>query len=242
MKDDAATLSVARWHRAAASARDTRSLAADSRCQLMPLKLGRLHRGYGDGYQKQNEDWRQAMAASVPGAACASHRGAGAPGPAPWLVLGIGNRLLCDDAVGPLVVDRLLAEGDPPDEALLLDGGTIGLGLLPLVEAARGVIAVDAAAFGAPPGTVRVFTGEAMDRQLGGRKASAHEVALLDLMSAAALAGTLPARRALVAVSPERTAWGLEPTAAVQAAIPALCDAVRTLLAQWAREPAPLAP
>lgn len=171
-----------------------------------------------------------------------SHDGAAATGAhargrgrreAPWLVLGLGNRLLSDDAVGPLVIDRLLADGDLGPVALLLDGGTIGLSLLPQVEAARGVIAVDAAAFGAPPATVGVFEREAMDRLIGSRKSSAHEVALVDLMTAAALAGTLPAQRALVAVTPSCTTWGLAPTPAVEAAIPALCDAVRALLRQW---------
>ncbi|HPP83063.1 MAG TPA: hydrogenase maturation protease [Rubrivivax sp.] len=149
------------------------------------------------------------------------------------LVLGLGNRLLGDDAAGPLVVDALARSARPP--ARLRDGGTIGLALLPEIEDARGLIAVDAAMFGAAPGTVRVFEGEAMDRQLGGTKRSAHEVALADLVAAAALGGRLPERRALVAVEPRSTALGLEPSAAVAAAIPRLCDAVDGLLARWTR-------
>ncbi len=72
-----------------------------------------------------------------------------------------------------------------------------------------------------------------MDAQLGGRKRSAHEVALADLMGAAALSGHLPGRRALVAVQPESTALGLDPTPTVAAAIPQLCRAVDDLLQRW---------
>lgn len=158
--------------------------------------------------------------------------GAGRP-----LVIGIGNRLLRDDAAGPLVLERLQAHagllaaaGDPG----LLDGGTLGLSLLPEIEACSGLIAVDAARFGATPGTVRVFEGGAMDAQATGRKHSVHEVALADLLGAAALQGLLPERRALVAVEPESTELGLEPTAAVQAALPALCAEVLALLHRWA--------
>lgn len=150
------------------------------------------------------------------------------------LVLGLGNRLLRDDAAGPLAVDLLLAS---PSEhrAVFRDGGTIGLSLLPEIEQASDFIAVDAASFGAVPGTVRVFEGLAMDAQLGGRKRSAHEVALFDLMATALLNDRLPRRRALVAVEPASTALGPEPTPAVAAAIPQMCAAVNTLLAKWTR-------
>lgn len=148
------------------------------------------------------------------------------------LVLGLGNRLLSDDAAGPLAVDALVDDGADAG-VQYCDGGTIGLGLLPAIEDAGALIAIDAARFGAEPGTVRVFEGDAMDHQLGGRKASAHEVALADLMAAAALGGRLPARRALVAVEPASTALGLAPTAPVQAALPRLCEAVRDLLQRW---------
>lgn len=149
-------------------------------------------------------------------------------------VIGFGNRLLGDDAAGPLVVDRL-ARREWPDGVDLVDGGTIGLALLPEIEQAGALIAVDAARFGAPPGTVRVFEGAAMDALLGGRRHSAHEVALGDLVGAAALTGGLPARRALVAVEPADTSLALAPTPAVAAAIPALVDAVEGLVRRWTR-------
>jgi hydrogenase maturation protease len=149
------------------------------------------------------------------------------------LVLGLGNVLLGDDAAGPLAV-QALARLPGADRMRLRDGGTIGLALLPEIEAASAFIAVDAAQLDAAPGTVQVFEGLVMDEQLGGRKQSAHELALADLMGAAALGGRLPPRRALVAVEPADTALGLEPTPAVAAALPALVAAVEALVARWA--------
>ncbi len=146
------------------------------------------------------------------------------------LVLGLGNRLLGDDAAGPLLIDRLVAAGC---RARLLDGGTIGLQLLPALQDAAALIAVDAAQLGQAPGTVGVFEGEAMDRTLGGRKSSAHEVALADLVAAASLTGTLPGARALVAVQPACCDWGLAPSAPVGAALPRLQAAVEDLLGRW---------
>jgi len=149
------------------------------------------------------------------------------------LVLGVGNRLLRDDGAGPLAIDRLRDDPHRSAGACLCDGGTVGLALLPKIEDVQVLVAVDAARFGAAPGTVRVFEGAAMDAQLGGRRRSAHEVALADLLAAAALGERLPARRALVAVQPESIEWGLEPSPAVARAIPRLCDAVHQLLARW---------
>jgi hydrogenase maturation protease len=150
------------------------------------------------------------------------------------LVLGIGNRLLQDDAAGPLVIDRLAALALPGVQ--LLDGGTMGLSLLPDIEACEVLIVVDAARCQAEPGAVRVFENEAMDNQAMGRKQTVHEVALADLLGAAALQGLLPARRALVAVEPASTALGLAPTPAVLAALPQMVDRVQGLLARLATE------
>ncbi len=150
------------------------------------------------------------------------------------LILGLGNRLMRDDAAGPLVVDRLAAGGITG--ARLCDGGTIGMALLPEIESCAALIAVDAAHFSASPGAVRVFEGAAMDRQLGTKKFSAHDVALCDLIGAAAIRGTCPARRALVGVQPAEVALGMEPTPAVAAALDEMTARVLELAARWQAE------
>lgn len=164
----------------------------------------------------------------------AASTGSSATPSAAVLVIGFGNRLLGDDAAGPLVVERLRGRPQPAGVSLC-DGGTVGLALLPEIEDAAAIVAVDAARFGGAPGAVRVFEGPAMDALLGGRRHSAHEVALADLMGAAALTGQLPARRALVAVEPQSVALSLQPTAAVTAAIEPMCEAVEALVRRWAR-------
>ncbi len=152
------------------------------------------------------------------------------------LVLGIGNSLLCDDGIGVHVIRTLEAmklDGEIGHGVVLRDGGTIGLALLSELEEFGSFIAVDAMELGAEPGAVRVFQGRDMDRQLSGKKRTAHEVALADLMSAARLAGSEPRRRALVAIQPASTEWGLSPTPVVSAAIPHACRIVLSLLEGW---------
>lgn len=148
------------------------------------------------------------------------------------LVLGLGNTLLTDDGVGIHVVHAVQRSNAAPS-LICIDGGTIGLGLLPDVEAADALILVDAAEIGAAPGTIAVFEGDAMDTQLGGKKRTPHEVAAFDLIATATMLGSCPRRRALVGVQPASTEWGLEPTADVRAAIEAACASVLGLAARW---------
>jgi hydrogenase maturation protease len=164
------------------------------------------------------------------------------PGPAPsltrqgaCLVIGVGNTLLQDDGFGGHVAQAL--EAGSEENLNVIDGGTIGLALLPLVEAADALVLVDAAEFGARPGTVRVFIDREIDAHLSGKRRSVHEVAILDLLAAAEIRGRRPGRCALVAVQPACTDWGLEPTPPVRDAIPRACSAIEELARSWNHEP-----
>ncbi len=75
----------------------------------------------------------------------------------PLLVLGIGNVLLRDDGVGVQVVRELegrveRGELELPPDTELLDGGTLGLDLLPRISDARALLLVDAIDLRASPG------------------------------------------------------------------------------------------
>ncbi len=153
------------------------------------------------------------------------------------LLVGIGNILLTDDGVGVHVIRELEARkrtGEISEATALRDGGTIGLALLSEFDGTGSLVVIDAIEMGAPPGTVRVFQGSDMDVQLRGKKGTAHEVALADLMAAARLLGSAPERRALVGIQPGSTEWGLYPTEVVCGAIPKACDIVLSLVEEWA--------
>lgn len=147
--------------------------------------------------------------------------------------MGIGNTLLQDDGAGVHVTELLRSRNRASPGVAIVDGGTLGLALLPAIEEAESLIVVDAAEMGEPPGTVRVFRNEWMDRQLSGRKSTVHELALSDLLAAAALRDRQPGQRALVAIQPGCTDWGLEPTDAVQASIAQACTLVDGLVREY---------
>ncbi len=146
----------------------------------------------------------------------------------PLLVVGIGNVLLRDEGVGVHVVERLdrLARRRPdvlPPECTLVDGGTLGLDLLPMIEDARAVVLVDAVNLRGAPGDVRVLHGPDLHATLANH-VSPHQVGVGDLLAAARLRGTLPADVALVGIQPAEIEIGLELTAAVEAAVARAAD------------------
>ena len=146
--------------------------------------------------------------------------------------MGVGNTLLKDDGIGIHVTEAL----KPRVDFKIIDGGTIGLSLLPEIEDADAVIIVDASEIGESPGSIRIFHNREIDLQLSGKKKTVHEVALADLFSAAAIRGKCPAERALVAIQPASTDWGLEPSPEVRAAIPRACAAIHDITEAWRNE------
>ena len=154
------------------------------------------------------------------------------------LLLGLGNTLLTDEAVGPRVVERMQTEGDATDGIRYLDGGTLSFTLAVPIAECRRLIVVDAAAMGTRPGTVWVFEGEAMDRQLRLHAKTVHEVSLADLLDIARLTDSLPPRRALVGIEPAVVDWGSELTPEVRGAVTEVIVRVRELLARWDAEAA----
>jgi hydrogenase maturation protease len=160
-----------------------------------------------------------------------------APVPVPQarvVVLGIGNSLLADDGLGVHAI-RCLREMLPDAGIEWIDAGTLNFTLLPYFEHARALVVIDAAELGEPPGTVRVFQGDEMDRVVGaGRRNSVHEAGLADLLAMARLEDWLPAHRALVTVQPQRVDWGEALSPPVAAALPGVCERARLLAQRWA--------
>jgi hydrogenase maturation protease len=150
----------------------------------------------------------------------------------PLLVLGVGNVLMSDDGVGVHVVRALDAgraiddDGGLPPGASVVDGGTAGLSLLPLIGQAGAMVVVDAVDVGAAPGTVHVLTGA--DLHSGRFHLSVHQVGTADLLSAAALLGTLPADVLLIGIQPARIEPGLQMSPKVRSAVPLAVQTVRT--------------
>jgi hydrogenase maturation protease len=152
-------------------------------------------------------------------------------------VLGIGNRLWADEGFGPAVVDRLLAEGVLPADITALDGGTLGLYLLPCVQEARRLLVFDAVDFGRAPGEIVVLRNGEIPVFFGQRPLSLHQTGFTDVLAAAELTGAAPEAITLIGVQPESMGdWGGGLTPTVAAAIPRAIAIGLAELSAWQTE------
>lgn len=150
------------------------------------------------------------------------------------LVLGIGNTLLTDEGVGVVAMRELAGRFSDREDMDFLDGGTLSFTLAVPISECSALLVIDAAELGAPPGTVRSFEGDEMDRFLGeNRKGSVHEVGLLDLMSISRLTGHWPERRALIGIQPANVGWGEALTPEVVAALPQVCATATEIVGRF---------
>jgi hydrogenase maturation protease len=154
------------------------------------------------------------------------------------LVLGLGNVLCGDDGLGVAALARLQRDFVAPEHVRLLDGGTLGLSLLPLLEEADEVVVLDAVRAEAAPGTPVRLEGDEVAPAVRERL-SPHQVGVSDLLDALRWRSTWPRRLVLLGVVPETLAPGFGLSPAVRDALPGLVDAARELLADAGH---PLAP
>jgi hydrogenase maturation protease len=155
--------------------------------------------------------------------------------PAPdVVVIGLGNLLRGDDAVGVRVIESLreARDRDPqalPSQTLLVDGGTLGLDLLGTMRDARAVVLVDATRSDGPPGAVSILRGDAVAGATGTR-GDADPGAVGELLAIARMLGWLPADVSLVGIEVADIDAGVGMSPAVADALPVALDAVRAEL------------
>lgn len=148
------------------------------------------------------------------------------------VVVGLGNILLRDDGLGVWAVRRMQRQFQFHPGVAVLDGGTLGLDLLPQLEGTGRLVVIDAVQVGSVPGTLVRLAGDAVGRTVGLRL-SPHDVGLPDLLATAALRDRLPKTVVLWGMEPAdlSPAVGLSPI--VHHRLPALIEAVLQELCWW---------
>jgi len=137
-------------------------------------------------------------------------------------IVGIGNVLMGDDALGPHVVKLLDAGYAFSDDVELVEAGTPGVDLAHLLDGRDAVVVVDTVQLRAEPGTVRVLDKAQLLAKNPILPMSPHEPGLREALFLLEFRGGAPADVRLVGVVPADSHTlevGLSP--AVRAAIPA---------------------
>lgn len=156
------------------------------------------------------------------------------------VVIGLGNPLMGDDGLGLAALARLAEEFEVPSGVELVDGGTWGMNLLPIIEDAGRVLLLDAIHKDAAPGTPYRLAHADLPRYLS-TKISPHQVDLHDVLALAELRGTLPAETVALGLQPARVEMIAELSPEIAGGVGRLVAMAVEELASWGHrlEPKP---
>ena len=150
-----------------------------------------------------------------------------APGDRPRLiVIGVGNAWRGDDAAGLAVARRLRELALDDIEVREVEGDATAL--VDLWVRATHVVVVDAAASGAPPGTVSRFDAIAMPLPARTVRSSTHAFGVPDAVELARALGRLPERLDVYAIEGARFTAGDRLSPAVEQAVDELVHELRS--------------
>lgn len=116
------------------------------------------------------------------------------------LVLGVGNILFTDEGTGVRAVELAQRRYVFPDNVTVLDGGTLGMGLMDALLSCDVVFVLDAVLGGGEPGTLYRLSGDDLRKSVSFRD-SMHQTDLVDTLIYCDLMGHRP----------EAVVIGLEP-------------------------------
>lgn len=124
------------------------------------------------------------------------------------LILGIGNPLLGDDGVGVEAAARLRERAEPALSAVeILDGGSVGLYLLPHLEGRSHVLVLDAIDFGGRPGEIVRLRADEIPSYIA-TKVSEHQVTFHEVLALMDLLEIKPREFLFLGVQPKSQNWG----------------------------------
>lgn len=158
--------------------------------------------------------------------------GAGLGTPFSRVVLGLGNLLYSDEGFGIHALQALQKTVDYATEIDWVDGGVLGLNLLPLVENSSYLLVLDAIDTGSPPGSYIEIDQEHIPL-FAGIKMSEHQVGFQEVLGLALLRNTFPAHLHLIGVQPACLETGIELSHAAAATLPLVVKRARETLNRW---------
>jgi hydrogenase maturation protease len=141
-------------------------------------------------------------------------------------VIGIGNVLTGDDAVGPHVIALLEARYRLPPEVRVLDAGTPGYDLTSFIADVDALVLVDSVRARGAPGELRAFDEGALLEKAPVLALSPHEPGVREALLHARFLGVAPRTVRLVGVIPASVETGIGLSQPVREALPAALAAV----------------
>ena len=147
-------------------------------------------------------------------------------------ILGIGNLLMGDEGVGIHALNTLQESYTFSPDINFVDGGTIGIDLIPYFEDCKRMIIIDAVDFQKEPGYVGVLQKEEIKYRFN-TKLSLHHAGLSDVLSIIELQEIEAPDMVLIGVQPEKVERGIELSATIQNKLAEILTLIVNKLDKW---------
>jgi hydrogenase maturation protease len=148
------------------------------------------------------------------------------------VVLGLGNLLFSDEGFGIQAVQMLHTQHGSQFPVEWIDGGVLGLNLLPLVEECSHLLVLDGVDAEGPAGTLVDMAGDEIPLYRG-VKMSEHQIGFQEVLAIAKFRERYPTYLHLVGVQPADLSVGVGLSPAVTAALPAAVQRATAILREW---------
>jgi hydrogenase maturation protease len=147
-------------------------------------------------------------------------------------LLGLGNLLLMDEGVGVHVVKSVEKNYDFFPPISIIDGGTSGTDLLPVFEANRQILIIDAVNFEKDPAYIQLLYNDEILQQLT-TKLTMHHIGLADVLSSSKLLGYTPNEICLIGIQPGIIDTGLDLSPDLAASLDKIINIALDKLSAW---------
>ncbi len=152
-------------------------------------------------------------------------------------VLSVGNVLMGDDAIGPYLLKLLEARYTFPENVVLQDLGTPGLGITPFFADFDVIVLLDAVQTSDAPGTVKLYHKKDLLQIKVQPRVSPHDPALVEALFFSELGGKCPEDLLLVGVVPKACELGCSMSEDMHSAEEPALVAVLAELEKWGAAP-----
>jgi len=137
-----------------------------------------------------------------------------------------------DEGVGIHALNKLQESYTFSPDINFVDGGTIGIDLIPYFEDCKKMIIIDAVDFQKEPGYVGVLQNDEIKYRFN-TKLSLHHAGLSDVLSIIELQGIEAPDMVLIGVQPEKVEMGLELTETISNKMESVIQIMLNKLEEW---------
>jgi hydrogenase maturation protease len=147
-------------------------------------------------------------------------------------ILGIGNIIMQDEGIGVRAIEQLDEMYHFPNHVQLLDGGCLGMELLPFLDETAKLLIVDAMEARTSPGVCQRVAGDEV-RQYFRQKLSVHEIGISEILASMEITERAIGEVVIIGMQPETIDVGLDLSETAHANMPELLRLVIEQLGAW---------